>query len=648
MRAKAKSLYFLGECNQLTVPFFQRRYIWREKNWEELLNSFMNKSVVPFLGSLILKEERGNNFSVIDGQQRLTTITILAKAIYDCLPEKSKGLESGVRNCAQNFLFYRKNAIDSFMDAKVKVEHSKNDRADYERILKATLQNDEAIDTDTINDTSSNILRCYKYYVELLKKKSVETLIGLYSSIFDRERRIFVVIVLEDGDVNEQSIFDTINRAGEKLTIADIIKNNLYKHLLAKCKKNPDQEREVNDFYDQCWEKVFCCDQKTSDVWDEKRSFGNVKHTNLEFLLYCIACIKWGEDKDMFPDLATVYEKEIAQMDYGDLLKLANEIKEYAAIFTKYIQDLKRDLEDEEKSVYFKYDDHVNRLMLILNKFKVQMFYPYVLMRLHDVDQNDSDEQLISDFKKLESFIVRRKISTRGTHDYTSKCYQIIQNGIDYLCDSDFGNPDGKITDFDVKQYLSNTKDDTAKMILFCIELYRRRVPAVDVKALEYVYTLEHIMPKKWEKNWLNVAIDDNGSILNPSSDEGKQFRDGAIQSIGNKTLLTGSLNSSVKNAAFAKKISGDGEHKPGYEAHTLLLITRDIVNQARNDTVWDEKHIASRLDSLYAEFLELWPSYLPVVNQTGDGNDANNDPNLSQYTEEELADPVKLMNAVP
>lgn len=646
MRAKAKSLYFLGECNQLKIPFFQRRYIWTKKNWDELLNSFRNKEVVPFLGSLILKEDRGNDFSVIDGQQRLTTITILAKAIYDCLPESSKQGDSGVKNCAQNFLFYRKNSIDPFSDAKVKVEHSKNDRKDYERILKATLQNNEVIDIDTINESSSNILRCYKYYVETLRNEPVQTLIDLYSSIFDRDRRIFVVIVLEHGDVNEQSIFDTINRAGEKLTIADIIKNNLYKHLLTKCQNNPIKEHQVHDCYDQCWEDVFCCDQKTSDMWDEKRSFGNVKHTNLEFLLYCIACIKWGEDKDMFPDLAIVYEREISRMDYFDLLKLANEIKEYAAIFTKYIQDLKRDLEDEEKSVYFKYDDHVSRLMLILNKFKVQMFYPYVLMRLHDVDQNDADAQLISDFKKLESFIVRRKISTRGTHDYTSKCYQIIQYGIDYLRDSDFSNTDGKISDYEVKQYLANTKDDAAKMILFCIELYRRREKTVDVKALEYTYTLEHIMPRNWTKEWMGVEIYEKGVRLDPLSDDGKQYRKLAIDSLGNKTLLTGSLNSAIKNGSFTKKINGDGPNKPGYEAHTSLYITREIVDAAKQDLTWDESRIESRLDRLYSEFLVLWPMYAaipaPVVNMVDE------DPVLENYTEEQLDNPLALLSAVP
>ena len=87
MKAEAKSLRWLGEGKKLTIPFFQRNYVWKKENWEELLYNFDNvDSVMPFIGSIIIKnvtkalgvEEK----MIIDGQQRLTTLTILAKAIY--------------------------------------------------------------------------------------------------------------------------------------------------------------------------------------------------------------------------------------------------------------------------------------------------------------------------------------------------------------------------------------------------------------------------------------------------------------------------------------------------------------------------------------------------------------------------------------
>ena len=67
MKAEAKSLRFLGESNKLSDPFFQRHYVWTKGNWEELLNSLESTDITPFLGSLILKELCGNEFSIIDG-----------------------------------------------------------------------------------------------------------------------------------------------------------------------------------------------------------------------------------------------------------------------------------------------------------------------------------------------------------------------------------------------------------------------------------------------------------------------------------------------------------------------------------------------------------------------------------------------------
>lgn len=646
MKAEAKSLRFLGEGKELAVPFFQRRYVWSESNWKELLDSFEDQGVTPFLGSIILKDEGKSNFTVIDGQQRLTTVTILAKAVYDSLPQTSKQPGSGIRNCIENFLFFRKNAADDFKDSCIKIKHSKNDHKDYETVIGSETLNDQVIDLDTINDHSSCVLQCYKYYRERLNNQSEKKLRQLFSSLFEEDRRVLVVIELEAGDINEQTIFDTINRAGVRLSTADIVKNNLYKHLLSKAGEDALNKKTVIDTYDDCWETVFCANQAQSDIWDEERVFGNVKHNNLEFLLYCIACIKWGEDCDMFANLAVVFEREVSQMGFSELISLAKDIKDYAGIFKKYILDFKSDLEDEQKNVYIKYEDHVNRLLLILQKFKVQMFYPYVLKRIHEANQNDADPALLEDFKKLESFIVRRKISPRGTHDYTSKCYQIIKRGIDALIESDFANADGKISDLEVKHYLENIKDDAAKMILFCIELYRRRVVAVDVKALEYTYTLEHIMPRKWDKEWSCIPIVDNGTTLLPSSPEGIQFRNNAVQSLGNKTLLTTNLNSSVKNAGFIKKIKGDGDHKPGYEGLTSLFITKEVIDRSKTDPIWDEAHIFERCDALFKEFLEIWPSYaasLPVPTENEDL-----DPILSQYTEEQLADASALLSAVP
>ena len=637
MEAKDQSLKFLGEKKQLTVPFFQRRYVWKEENWDELLASFEDTSIKPFLGSIILKEISDKESFIIDGQQRLTTITILAKAIYDCMPDSCKTPSSGTRSYIENILFYRVNAVDDFKDSHIRIKHSKIDADDYNTVIKSQVLNEDPIDLDTINKNSSNILRCYKYYREKLAHRGEDALKQLFNCLFDGSRKVIVLITLRQDDVNEQTIFDTINRAGIRLSTADIIKNNLFKCILDKCRPDTTDRDTALTSYEELWEKTFCKDQELSDLWDKERVFGNVKHNNLEFLLYCVACINWGENTDMFSNLEAIFDREMTHMGFAELLDLAKEIKEYADIFKKYILDLERILEDEQESFYFKFDDRVHSLLLILQKFGVQMFYPYVIMRLRQTNQNESDPQLIEDFKILESFIMRRKLSPKGTHDYTSKCYEIIKQGIGSLIQSDLGNDSAGLTDSDVKRYLLNTKDDAAKMVLFWIELYKRRGDAYDINALEYNYTLEHIMPKKWQAKWNDIPIVDGENTYESDSEDGIHYRNSMIQALGNKTLLKSSLNSSVKNASFKTKIDGADDHRPGYKQHTFLILTREIVDCAAADQLWDENHIIDRTTKLFNEFLTIWPSFSERIQTPAPENDE--DPDLDQFTPEQLSD---------
>ena len=332
-------------------------------------------------------------------------------------------------------------------------------------------------------------------------------------------------------------------------------------------------------------------------------------------------------------------------------MPIVHQILDYARIFKTYILDLKSKLDDENNPIYFRYDDNVNRLLLILEKFGIQMFYPYILKRLYEglyeQEQAGAEEKIKADFHVLESFVMRRKISPKGTHDYTSKCQFIIENGIDSLISDELCNQTSQITDRDIFDYLHKTEDNAAKMILFMIELFRRKDATQDVKHLEYRYTLEHIMPKKWDTYWANVPIRDGENELQSDSEEAKEFRNKAIQQIGNKTLLTGTLNSRIRNSDFVKKVNGELPQMPGYKYHTSLSLTANIVERAQIDPIWDEQHIEERTTELYKEFLVLWPSFSEQIQATNI-DDSNSEVILSRYTEEQLSDPIKLLDAMP
>lgn len=659
MDARSISLHSLGEnrIQKLVVPFFQRHYIWEKENWEKLYCDFTNLDIKPFLGSIILKEVSTNSgigeMNIVDGQQRLTTISILAKAIFDSLPEDIKyDYDCGIRRDVQGILFYRQNAADNFKDSYIKIIHSRADQEAYTKIIKAEMLEEEKIDLDIIDEKSSRLYQCYKYFREKLANKTVEELTKLYNAIFDENKRVVVMIVLQYGDINEQTIFDTINRAGVKLSVADIIKNNLFKVCLDKAGRSDERKKAVERKYEDEWEKLFYKNQKDVKLWEEERILNDVERNNIEFLLYCVAYINWGEEDNLSSNLENIYEKRIRSYGYQELMAFITEICEYGEILKQFVLEFHQDLKDEKVS--FRFKDHVTRLFLILDKFNLQSFYPYVLMRIKDAKTNICDEKLIEDFRILESFIIRRKISSKSCFDYHKKCKLIIKEGAKALIESELNSKESGLTDEYILPYLFSVPDDTARILLFCIELYRCRDERKDIASLEYRYTVEHIMPQAWEEHWGDLAVIHKDGILDPKSEAGIQFRNERIQALGNKTLLTCRLNSSLSNESFENKVESQDTRRPGYRTHTSLSITQEIVSRFDNgDHVWDEEHIEVRTRQFYEEFIMIWPTFLEKMIRSEEKNEETKsliieaDPELDKYSEEELSDPLKLLNAV-
>lgn len=603
MEAKEKSLkeIFGSGPQKLKVPFFQRRYVWKEENWDELLKSIEeNEDVQAFLGSIIIKwgqKREPSEATIVDGQQRLTTISLLTKAIYD---EFSDTTKSNVLSTIQNVLFYKRNTTDDVKKSEIKIEHSRVDKDDYEYIIRAGVFDGSSVDVNEIrNKCTGQIGKCYVYYREILHNKSQEEISKIFNIMYDDNNKMLIRIVLQEKDVNEQSIFDTINRAGARLDTADIIKNNIFKGFIESCNNDQEKINKVYNLYSEKWEDIFYSTNKENE-WDKKRNFGNVSRSNLEFLLYCVACIKWSKDsdkkyKDFFSRLESVYTRFTYGYNFEEYKQLILEIHEYALLFSKHIIALSTEMGDDSKKEkkYFSFDEDVKRLLLTLEIFGVQMFYPYVLKILKDAGDNLSDSTLIKKSKMLESFVIRRRIIGSNVSDYATKCNMILNGGVELLFEK--CNNKISIDDDEIKSALKNVKSETAKLILFWIELSRKNKNS-DVKALTYTYTLEHIMPQKWQKNW---AV----------SDDLVENRKEHINYLGNMTLLKNTLNSTVQNSDFSTKINGSGKTNEGYEGNTSLDITEEIVREYRNGkTIWNESRIEERTNRFAAEIINLWP----------------------------------------
>ena len=659
MKANDVSLKFLGQVGELEVPFFQRNYVWNRSNWEELLES-LKQEQLPFLGAIILKkatDKEGIDYHVIvDGQQRLTTITILVKAIFDILPSKCREPGSGQRTIVEGNLFYKKNATDGFDQNRLKITHSRVDRENYAKVIKAGLfEGYPAINWKDIPEESTSIIGCYRYYCEVLSGKSEEELNHLLNLMFNDQRHVFVRILLEENDSNEQMIFDTINRAGVKLTLADIIKNNLFRICLDRCNDVGEDSDDVWKLYVNNWENVFSPSIEEQDLWDSTRTFGNVQRTNLEFLLYCYATIKWGQTKDLFSELERIYTEHLVEMEYGQLKATVREIRDYAILYHDIILDLQQRLQNEDYATYFCHSQVVEHLLLILERFGVQMFYPYVLKRLMDVNGNYEDIELKRDFRILESFVIRRRLSGKGVTDYSRKCNQILHefedssNPIVDVLVSELVSRESGLADVDIKDYLAKPNVETAKIILFCIELFLRDNPAADVNSLTYTYTLEHILPQKWESHWSDVPVTDaQGNVVEGTEEERKGYRDRALRNLGNMLLLKKRLNTAIGNGSFINK----NENSNGYKKWSELKTTAEALTPYKNgDKVWDEKHIYDREKRLVDQILTIWPNYAELMVPSVAEDVIQMDqipekisPSVDDFSEAAFADPLQLI----
>lgn len=149
----------------------------------------------------------------------------------------------------------------------------------------------------------------------------------------------------------------------------------------------------------------------------------------------------------------------------------------------------------------------------------------------------------------------------------------------------------------------------TATLVLFWIELKRRFEDSkFDIKELKYTYSLEHIMPQKWEKYWnidLLPVIDINTDSEITNKEEAKNVRGCAIYEIGNMTLLNSNLNNSLRNYKFSRKINGEGRKK-GIKEYASLDIAKKITRVSDEKKAWNESTIKERTERITKEFLNF------------------------------------------
>lgn len=549
----------------LEIPFYQRAYVWGEEQWERFLGDmeFVTASKRPyFLGSIILKQESsGYTWSevsevrtVIDGQQRLTTMVIFFKAL-----------------CAKidaNRLFERDFVLET---GEVALRHGKYDRQDFEKVVNAT--GSEPV------EGSSAIIGAYNYFLKNIDPEKVDR-----NTIKSNVQ--FVCIDLTEGE-DEQQIFDTINSLGVRLTTAELLKNYFF-------------NRENEQAFKDSWEDVFEPTAEKKSFWDQEVVTGRIKRTLIDlffdaFLQIMVQdkarCVT-AEDKLYYSrtsNLFQSYKDFISRYCDGGKDEVLNAMNAYAAVFESTFDPTCCDRNVPPAP-------STERMNVLIFGLKNSTLIPYVLYVRKSVESPDEQAKV---FATLESYIVRRMLVRATTKNYNRLFTSLILNEVkdaEALRKALEANDeattympgDAEVRSAFEESCLYNLQ---SKGVLYLLESAIR--PGMSSTALLGFnqYTLEHMMPKKWCNKW--GALDEEAATR----------RDRKLLTLGNLAIITHSLNASIRDADWTTKKQGKG-YKDGLALCAAGLAT---MAGALEKESWGEDDIADRAEWLANKALEVW-----------------------------------------
>ena len=232
--------YMEGADKRFVIPVYQRNYDWKTENckqlYDDLVKIVRNGRKSHFFGSLVsVYNPEGNHeeFLVIDGQQRLTTVSLLFLAMYNLIREGIVVPEAS--NLMQRI--YEEYLVDKWQpeDTRIKLKPVKNDQTAFSKLFSETSE----------HIRESNLTVNYEYFYDRIQKQEI-TIDQLYAGIC----RLEIINIRLDKDDDPQLIFESLNSTGLDLSEGDKIRNFILMGL-------PTKTQET--YYEKYWNPIELC-----------------------------------------------------------------------------------------------------------------------------------------------------------------------------------------------------------------------------------------------------------------------------------------------------------------------------------------------------------------------------------------------------
>lgn len=543
------------------IPVYQRNYDWTKIQCQQLFKDIVavgsdEKQSAHFIGSIVYVHDDVytasglTELTIIDGQQRLTTLTLLYVAIY------RHAISEGNNPLAQRL--YKTFLINEFADdaEKLKLKPTDNNKLALAQIL-------DPQETNKVQGFS-RLIENFRLFQGMINAGNLETIQRGLAKL------IFVDIALDRQKDNPQRIFESLNSTGLELSQADLIRNYILMGL-------PRAAQE--SLFKKFWEPI------EANAKNQTLNESKVSNFIRDYLTL--------KEKDI-PNKGAVYEKfkERFPVPNSDDLKAAlEEIRTLSEVYKKLLNP---SLEP---------DTDIRREVGYINTLEINVAFPFLMRVYQDFTENLIDKgTLIAVFRLTQSFVWRRFIVGLPTNAL-NKIFMTLYDRVepaDYVGSIErslmqrsgsqrFPRDSEVISNLKDKD-MYNTKSRTRTYFFDRIENHNNK-EFVDVGASNI--TVEHIFPQNPDAVWTKFL---------PAADY-KELAEKYLNTVGNLTLSGN--NGKLGNKGFDEKreMNSDGGEQ-GYRFSRLWL-NRDL----KDCTGWGIQQVIARAETIAARFLEVWPA---------------------------------------
>ncbi len=595
---------------QLTIPIYQRPYVWSEdRQWAPLWSDIRRlaegvtagaSSKPHFLGAVVIDAHPETNgitnikrYLVVDGQQRLTTIQLFLEALAD---NYERVCGEGCTE-AQHFanvarLLTRNQFVpDEDKDGEFKVWPMNLDQHPFRSVMSAGSPDEIGRLTELDKGLAdSRIAGAYRYFYERIREwlSAQPDMPIAVKSLYDVAHRYLHIVVIDlKNSVDPQMIFETLNARGTPLRPSDLIKNYLFHEVAA-------ETGDGADLYAQYWMPF----EDGHSYWSESIGRGAQRRGRLDTFMHQYLTMQMRDDVQV----GNLYREYGRFADATDLT-VVDQLSELA----RY-GDIYRSLDELPKG-------REATFIYRLRQMDVATIMPFVLRLKGDSSVPADDRVRIMEY--LESYLVRRLVCHLTGKAYNRSFVDLLrvtdEKGItpEVVCDLLLS------WDKDTNVWPDDNWFRTAwmsygsynwmaqarvRMILEALEPALTTGKAEDIDINEKL-TIEHLLPQKWMEHYPLPA---DGSV-------DAVTRDNMLHTFGNLTLLNKKLNPSVSNGAWLRLAEQevDGvmtDVDLGKRAEILRHSRLTLNNMLLDYPIWDESAIRSRGERLFEAATRVWP----------------------------------------